>query len=253
MIKAAIFDLGNTLFDFLDFSVEAHSQRLGAAMLDIHRRLVAEGLVDASSSAPALARAVFADLMALEAVARAESTEYDVAAEIQRALARRFPAVDSSWIERIDAALFAVLRSEFAARPDAVDTLKALKAAGLKVGLLSNTQFRAELHAEDLREMGLAQWIDAMAFSVDVGVRKPRREIFDHALERLGVEAGEAVMVGDTLEADIAGAREAGLKTIAIRTPDNAAALAAGDHVADAVVDRLSEIPGVLSEWRKGR
>ena len=66
----------------------------------------------------------------------------------------------------------------------------------------------------DLEEQGLAQRMDAIVFSSEVGVRKPRPEIFRRALDELGVRAVNALFVGDRLDADVRGARDVGMRTV---------------------------------------
>ena len=94
---------------------------------------------------------------------------------------------------------------------DALPALGSLRASGLKLGLLSNT-------ARDLDEFvvhhGLT--VDALLTSRAHGKTKPHETIFRRMLELLGVEAGEAVMVGDTLEDDIEGARAVGMRAILV-------------------------------------
>lgn len=80
----------------------------------------------------------------------------------------------------------------------------------------------AVLDRADLRSC-----FDAVVISHDVGLRKPRREIFHAALDALGVAASEALHVGDNLEADVAGAAALGIRTawVTRRVSDTAAAL----------------------------
>ena len=65
-----------------------------------------------------------------------------------------------------------------------------------------------------LEEASLRPYFSAVSISETVGIRKPRPEIFQHALAALEVEAGDAVHVGDNLDADVRGAGLAGLRTI---------------------------------------
>jgi putative hydrolase of the HAD superfamily len=53
--------------------------------------------------------------------------------------------------------------------------------------------------------------------SAEHGYMKPHRSIFDAALAQAGVEARDAVMVGDSLKHDIDGARAAGLRAVLLR------------------------------------
>jgi HAD superfamily hydrolase (TIGR01509 family) len=92
--------------------------------------------------------------------------------------------------------------------------LESLRGRGLKLGLVSNAFDPPELLHRDLGRMGLAERLDVAVFSSEVGRRKPDPLIFRTALDRLGVEPGRALFVGDSLEADIAGAAGLGMRTV---------------------------------------
>ncbi len=62
--------------------------------------------------------------------------------------------------------------------------------------------------------MGLAERLDFAVFSSEVGKRKPHPEIFQRALEALGVEPERALFVGDRLYEDVRGAPELGMTTV---------------------------------------
>jgi putative hydrolase of the HAD superfamily len=98
---------------------------------------------------------------------------------------------------------------------DALPVLEEIRRAQLKIGLVSNgirdlTEFVAH-HRLD---------VDAIVDSRSHGRVKPHPTIFEAALERLGVSAAEAVMVGDSLEEDIEGARGLGMRAILIDRED---------------------------------
>ena len=93
----------------------------------------------------------------------------------------------------------------------AVDLLTSLQQAGVKLGLVSNCVFARESMNAHLHSLGLLGLLDAVVYSSTAGWRKPRPEAFAAALESLGVAAADAVMVGDDLRADVAGALDAGL------------------------------------------
>jgi FMN phosphatase YigB (HAD superfamily) len=65
-----------------------------------------------------------------------------------------------------------------------------------------------------LRQQGLAELLDAVVYSADVGVRKPDPKPFMTALARLGARPPNAVHVGDSLAVDMAGAAAAGIAGI---------------------------------------
>jgi HAD superfamily hydrolase (TIGR01549 family) len=94
---------------------------------------------------------------------------------------------------------------------DAVPVLRGLRAQGLRLGLLSNT-------ARDLDEFvahhGLD--VDAVLTSLVHGKTKPHETIFRRILELLDVRPEEALMVGDTLQDDVEGARAVGMQAVLI-------------------------------------
>ncbi len=103
--------------------------------------------------------------------------------------------------------------AEFVPYPETIDTLKALKARGLLIGVISNAP---PLSPESIAQMRIADYIDAWTFSHELGIEKPDPRIFQAALTKLGVTPDEALMVGDSLENDVLGARAAGIDAIQI-------------------------------------
>lgn len=97
---------------------------------------------------------------------------------------------------------------------DAEPTLRALADGGLAIGLISNTQRPLDVFASHFELEGL---ITAAVSSAEFGVLKPHRAIFEAALEAVGVESGEAVMVGDSVSHDIEGARQVGMRAVLLR------------------------------------
>lgn len=91
--------------------------------------------------------------------------------------------------------------------------LDTLRDRGLKLGLVSNAIDPPGLLHRDIAELGIAERLDVALFSSEVGRRKPDPLIFERALEALGVEPSKALMVGDRVATDIAGAKALGMKT----------------------------------------
>ena len=86
--------------------------------------------------------------------------------------------------------------------PDAVATLIALRARGLRTGIVSNAPFPPGLLHRQLAHVGLASLLDVALFSSEVGKRKPSPVIYERALERLGVAAAHTLFVGDRADWD---------------------------------------------------
>jgi HAD superfamily hydrolase (TIGR01549 family) len=93
--------------------------------------------------------------------------------------------------------------------PDMVALARELAAAGIAVAVLSNSEGRL---AELLEEIGLAAPFLAIIDSGRIGIEKPDRRIFEHALARTGRAAG--IHIGDSWTADVEGALGAGWRAV---------------------------------------
>jgi putative hydrolase of the HAD superfamily len=97
--------------------------------------------------------------------------------------------------------------------PGAREVLTTLQERGLTLGVLSN---RDKPFGDELEKLDIAEFFDFTLAAGEVGVWKPRPEIFLAALDRAGAGADEAVYIGDNYYADIIGAREAGIDAILV-------------------------------------
>jgi putative hydrolase of the HAD superfamily len=124
--------------------------------------------------------------------------------------------------------------------PDAREVLTRL-AGGYKLGLLTNGA--PDLQREKILASGLEPFFDAIAVSGEIDIGKPRPEIFHHLLRALGVSASQTVMAGNSLERDIQGARNAGIRSIWLRVPGSEEP---ADVLPDHTIAGLIEIPALL-------
>ena len=129
--------------------------------------------------------------------------------------------------------------------PDAAATLSSMRAAGLKLGLITNGSFR--MQSRKLECVALTSTFDTVLISDAEGVSKPDVRIFLRALERLEVQPAAAAFVGDHPEVDMAGARAAGLRAVWRRDP-----MRSGTVEADAVIDQLEDLVAMLVPTRGG-
>jgi HAD superfamily hydrolase (TIGR01509 family) len=92
---------------------------------------------------------------------------------------------------------------------------ESLRSLGLKTGIVANSWPEpGHVLRADAERFGLADRVDVMVFSDDVGARKPDPEIYLFACRQLGVEPSEAMHVGDDLENDVWGAAAVGITTV---------------------------------------
>lgn len=126
--------------------------------------------------------------------------------------------------------------------PGAQEILHRLRTAGVRVGLLTNGA--ASVQREKIESSGLGLFFDAAVVSGEIGIGKPEPGIFRHLLERLGVSAAEALMVGNSLARDIVGGKRAGLATcwLALEGEDEPVGLAEPDYT----IHSLGELPAIV-------
>lgn len=104
---------------------------------------------------------------------------------------------------------FAVTAVSF---PETIPMLEDLRSRGLKTGLITNGTH--DLQYAKLDILGLRPCFDEIIATGDYGVHKPESGIFDIMCEKMGLKPGEMVYVGDNPVNDIMGARNAGWKTV---------------------------------------
>jgi putative hydrolase of the HAD superfamily len=97
--------------------------------------------------------------------------------------------------------------------PDVDPTLSRLKRDGYSMGLVSNAPADT---GRVVKALGLSKYLDSVVISGAVGYSKPNPKIFAIALEEVGAAPAEAVHIGDLYEADIVGARNAGIRGLLI-------------------------------------
>ncbi|MGW2314129.1 HAD family hydrolase [Actinomadura luteofluorescens] len=131
--------------------------------------------------------------------------------EFERLLAAELLTVDGAPVEA--AGLIARMFGAFAPVEPMYEALRAVRAAGARTALLSNSWGNDYPH--DL----FAELFDAVVISCEVGMRKPDERIFRHALDLLGLDAAECVFIDD-IEHNIRAAQALGIRGILHTDPD---------------------------------
>jgi putative hydrolase of the HAD superfamily len=135
--------------------------------------------------------------------------------------------------------------------PEVGPLFEELRAAGIKVGVLSNTIWPREWHEGFFRRDGVDHLIDGDVYTSEIPWTKPSPHAFRTAMDAVGVaDPARCVYVGDRLFDDVWGAQNAGLR--AIHIPLSAIPASQTGHSEgepDAVVHRLSELGAVIAGW----
>lgn len=126
--------------------------------------------------------------------------------------------------------------------PDTATTLAWARACGLQLGMVANRWCGVARLRRELAPFGLADAFDAVAVSAEVGWLKPHPAVFGAALDALGVQPHEAVMVGDRLDVDVAGAARMGIRAVWKRNGRRQPTRAGSLLPPDAVIDDLWEV-----------
>lgn len=199
MREFVLFDLGNTLVSY--YEIPDFPPILRAAIGEV------EGLLGTKAEWERVAAENF------------EAKDCQVR-PLEGRLSRIFP--DSPWSEELsDEACRRFMRPIFAIAhvyDDVLPTLAALREGGVRTAIVSNTPWGspAALWREELARLGMADVVDVLVFCPDCGWRKPARQIFDHALQRLGAAPGDCAFVGDDPRWDVAGPQAAGMEAVLI-------------------------------------
>ena len=129
---------------------------------------------------------------------------------------------------------------EMVAYPDVEPTLSSLRKRGLKLAAISNMNRTGKDLAGDLDLTGS---LDFVVTSLEVGAEKPYAPIFVQALDRAGVEAKEAVHVGDQISSDVEGAKNVGIHAVLIDRD--------GNHPNFSAVPRIETLDGLTEVLKR--
>ena len=223
MIKAVIFDLDNTLVDFMNM-----------------KRRAIEGAIPAMCDSGL-------NLTATEASKIIDEIYDEKGMEYQRVfdifLQRVLKKVD---YKILSAGIVAYRRAREAALtpyPHVYPTLNKLLKMGIKMGILSDAPTKEAWLR--LAYLNFHHIVDAVVTSEDTGKSKPAPEPFMEILKRLEVTPEESLMVGDWAERDIVGAKNVGMKTAFAKYGDT---FDTQTHDADYELNDVSEIINIIEK-----
>jgi putative hydrolase of the HAD superfamily len=244
VIRAVIFDMGGTLIRFARPGNGSWREFETPGIRGIYRYLVEQGHPIASHEDD-FVEAMFARLMEGWEQSTGGHISLRAADWIAAAAAEHALTLDEAALVEAARRYALPIRDGLRAAEGAAATLTALRDAGYRIGLISNTIWPAELHMEDLEEIGLLHYLEHLTFSGEIGMWKPSKQIFQHALEALGVAPEQSVFVGDSPREDIVGARGAGMRAVWVRSSE----FPPGDVQADATIETLPELLPIVERW----
>jgi len=221
VIQAIVFDLDNTLTDFMKMK-EAAIQAAIDGMIDAGFRIRREDLRE-----------------------RVRTIYDELGLEFQRVfdelLEREFGEVDPKILASGIVAYRRARESNLVLYPHAQMTLLELAKRGIKLGVVSDAP-RLQVWLR-LCTLGLQHVFDAVVTFDDTGERKPAPAPFREVLRQLGVQPGNAMMIGDWAERDVVGAKSLGMRTVFARYGDTFDTKVSG---ADYDVDDVFQLVGIV-------
>ena len=124
--------------------------------------------------------------------------------------------------------------------PEALGVLSELR-NDYRIGLLTNGA--PGIQREKIQGAGIESLFEHIIISGEVGAGKPERGIFTIAMERFRASGKNCTMIGDSINRDIAGARNAGMHTVWINRDGG---VDSGDSKSDYTIASLTELPKIL-------
>jgi HAD superfamily hydrolase (TIGR02253 family) len=226
MIKGIIFDLDNTLVDFMAMKRQSVDAAINA-MIDAGLNLTREEIQQR-----------------IDTIYQEKGIEFQNV--FDQLLYDEFQKVD---FKILSAGVVAYRRAREAALvpyPHVYKTLMELVKMGLKIGVVSDAPAREAWLR--LTYLNLHHIFDHIVTFEDTGIRKPDPAPFKKILELLRIEPHEALMVGDWAERDVVGAAKVGMKTVFARYGDTFGTV---ESNADYEVDDISELIEIIRNENK--
>jgi putative hydrolase of the HAD superfamily len=190
VIKTVLFDLDGTLYD-RDFLVRSLAERQYQIFVGELQHVGQSRYVDR--------------------LIELDDHGYQPKSDVYRLLVHEF-GLSPSMEERLENHFWSDSDSYCKPFDDTEYTLKALRRRGKRLGIITNGQSKRQ--RAKIEALGVGSLFDVILVSEEVGFRKPDPNIFKRAVDECDSLPGEAMYVGDNPQADIEGARNAGLTAV---------------------------------------
>jgi putative hydrolase of the HAD superfamily len=224
MIKGVVFDLDNTLLDFMkmkEFAVKA----------------AIKGMIEAGLK-------VNEDKSYIEINSIYEEFGWENQKVFDVFLEKTIGHVDNKFLAAGIVAYRRAREANLMAYPNVNKTLLALSKLGIKLGVVSDAPSREAWMR--IYYLNLYHYFDVVITYDDSGERKPSPKPFQLALDGMGLRPEETIMIGDWPERDVVGAQQIGMKTAFARYGDTFGTVNSG---ADWDLNDIYQLVGIINEY----
>lgn len=238
MLRAVIFDLGDTLLDFEPMDTRALFRRAARVTYD---ELRARGVP--LPEFERYTRVYFRGVKWSYLWAKLRRREFNSLDLLRQFHARMGLPTEETLLRELAWLWYAPVMEHTRVEENLAATLAGIRDAGMRLGVISNTFVPGFVHDRHLELAGLLEFLPVRVYSSEVGYRKPDRRIFEAALSKLGVTAPETLFVGDLVKTDIVGARRMGMRTALKQPFANLRPHRIADHVVRRIADLVELLP----------
>jgi len=232
MIRAILFDIDDTIYEFLPVHKKALEHVYGKYCKHDHITL-AQFEAEFQKSWDEVK-------VALHGTAASGNR----AIIFQNLVERRFKKFDSDLITELYTEYWISFLENIVLFDGVLDLFAFLRKNNIKIGFI--TDLTTSVQMKKISELGISTYVDAFVSSEECGENKPSPKIFRCLLRKLGVSSDEVLMVGDTAIKDIVGAKKLGIKTIQLLGGAFAKKMS-GEAESDHYANEFSEIKELIA------
>jgi HAD superfamily hydrolase (TIGR01662 family) len=243
-IDVILFDLGSTLIHFDGYLPDV----MAFAYQELAESLLEGGF---TINKDAFLSEFLSRLEAYHTERETELIEYTTEQVLRIVLERQgFKDITSDMLRPHLARMYTVTQACWKVEHDTQATLQALKESGYRMGIISNAGDDWDVQVL-IDNAGIRPYFEYISTSAVAGIRKPHPKIFKMAFTAMSIRPSQAVMVGDTLGADILGSKNIGMPNVWITRRVNRTILQMQEErvMPDRTITDLSELPGLLNTW----
>ena len=212
-VSAVLFDLGNTL---LEYSLQGRWEEFLRRRLEEMYPLIFDNVRPAGLSAADFAEKVGKIIGGRGRLVEQNGHSWHFGKRLGEGLAAVGVKLETAQLERLTEFFYQPVRAGASLYPETCEVLAQLRAADLKLVIITNSPWDVPLRLMrgDLAQWDLERFFDAFICSGNLAWRKPNPDFMFAAAEKVGVLPAGCLVVGDNLQADIAGAQAAGMKSV---------------------------------------